>query len=135
MTTPTDLCKLLGISHPIIQAPMAGGTTTVELVAAVSGAGALGSLGAAYLTPAQLREAVREIRSRTDRPFNVNLFVGGREGAAGHDPSGMMAILARYHAELGLPAPAPRPRTATASSRCSAVGMAGSPPPGRGGRA
>ena len=40
------LIEQLGIEHPIIQAPMAGGPSTPELVAAVSNAGALGSLGA-----------------------------------------------------------------------------------------
>jgi nitronate monooxygenase len=50
------LSKRLGIEHPIIQAPMAGGPTTAELVAAVSNAGGLGSLGAAYLTPDQIAE-------------------------------------------------------------------------------
>jgi nitronate monooxygenase len=107
MKTPTDLCQLLGISHPIIQAPMAGGTTTVELVAAVSAAGALGSLGAAYLTPEQIRDAARQIRERTDRPFNVNLFVGGDDGRGARDPSPLMKMLAIYHAELGLPVPVP----------------------------
>ena len=41
----------LKLDHPIIQAPMAGGATTVELVSEASKAGVLGSLGAAYLTP------------------------------------------------------------------------------------
>jgi nitronate monooxygenase len=106
MSTSADLCKLLGITHPIIQAPMAGGPTTVELVAAVSGAGGLGSFGAATMTPEQIREAAREVRKRTDRPFNVNLFVGGDEGRGARDPSAMLEILARCHAELGMPAPA-----------------------------
>ena len=55
---PRDLRTLLGISHPIIQAPMAGGTTTPELVAAVSNAGALGSVGAAYLTAAHYGDSM-----------------------------------------------------------------------------
>jgi nitronate monooxygenase len=107
MRNSTDLRSLLGIAHPIIQAPMAGGTTTPELVAAVSNAGALGSLGAAYLTPAQILETIAEVRRRTDRPFNVNLFVGGIESAEGRDPAPLLEVLARYHAELGLPAPVP----------------------------
>ncbi len=105
-----EFCELLGIEHSIIQAPMAGGTTTPELVAAVSNAGALGSLGAAYQTPEQMREAIAEIRRRTDRPFNVNLFIGGRETGAGRDPSALLDFLAPYHRELGLSAPtAPQP--------------------------
>lgn len=70
----TALCKLLGIDYPIIQAGMAGGATTVELVAAVSEAGGLGSLGAAYMAPDELRRAIREIQQRTSRSFAVNIF-------------------------------------------------------------
>ena len=54
MPITTDLTNRLGIRHPIIQAPMAGGGDTPRLVAAVSEAGGLGSIGAAYLTPEQI---------------------------------------------------------------------------------
>lgn len=57
--TRNETTERLGISHPILQAPMAGGTTTPELVAAISNAGALGSLGAAYLSPEQLVESIQ----------------------------------------------------------------------------
>jgi nitronate monooxygenase len=70
----TDLCKLLDIDYPIIQAGMAGKITSPELVAAVSNAGALGMLGAAYMTPDQLDQAIRDVRKLTDKPFGVNLF-------------------------------------------------------------
>jgi nitronate monooxygenase len=66
--------SLLCTRYPIVQAPMAGASTP-ELVAAVSNAGGLGSLGAALLAPDDLRAAIREIRARTDAPFGVNLFV------------------------------------------------------------
>ncbi|MGE6618923.1 NAD(P)H-dependent flavin oxidoreductase [Bacillus mycoides] len=69
-----ELCELLDIDHPIIQAGMAGGSTTVDLVVSVSEAGGLGSLGAAYMSPKEIRLAIREIRSITDKPFAVNLF-------------------------------------------------------------
>lgn len=65
----------LRIQWPIIQAPMAGGATTPALVAAVSEAGGLGTLGAGYMSPEQIREAIHEIRERTDKPFGVNLFI------------------------------------------------------------
>lgn len=100
------LLKRLGIEHPIIQAPMAGGPTTPELVAAVSNAGGLGSLGAAYLTPDQITEAIRRIRALTDRPFNVNLFAGAYEAEAHADPGPMLALLAEIHEAYGLPPPA-----------------------------
>ncbi len=69
------LLDALGIRHPIIQAPMAGGMVTPALVAAVSEAGALGSFAAAVLTPDAMRDGVSEIRRLTSAPFNVNLFV------------------------------------------------------------
>src|SRR3970040_682676 len=68
---------MLGVTHPSIQAPMAGGATTPELVAAVSNAGALGSFGAAMSSPAAIKEGIARIRALTNKPFNVNLFVLG----------------------------------------------------------
>ncbi|GAA3536607.1 NAD(P)H-dependent flavin oxidoreductase [Zobellella aerophila] len=68
------LCERLGIRHPLVQAPMAGATPP-ELVAAVSRAGALGSLAAGYLSGEQIYHACRDIRSATSHPFSVNLFV------------------------------------------------------------
>lgn len=70
----TDLCKLLSIKYPIIQAGMAGGATTPELVAAVSNAGGLGTLGAAYMKPKDIKDAISSIRQLTSQPFAVNLF-------------------------------------------------------------
>lgn len=71
----TKLCERLGIDLPIIQAGMAGGITSTEMVYEVSNAGGLGTLGAAYMKPEEIRDAVRVIKSKTDRPFAVNLFV------------------------------------------------------------
>jgi nitronate monooxygenase len=97
----------LGIAHPIIQAPMGGGGSTPELAAAVSNAGGLGFLAAAYLTPPQISEAIADVRKRTAKPFGVNLFCGGYEKADAAEPvpPAMMALLARHHAALGLPPP------------------------------
>jgi nitronate monooxygenase len=74
MDTRRDLIAQLGLKGPLIQAPMAEGATTPELVAAVSNAGALGSLGGAYLSPAELESSIRQIKRLTQRPFAVNLF-------------------------------------------------------------
>lgn len=60
---------------PIIQAPMAGGITTPELIAAVSNAGGLGSLGAGYMSAEAISTAIKNIRALTDKPFAVNLFI------------------------------------------------------------
>ena len=64
----------LGIEHPLIQAPMSG-STTPALVAAVSNAGALGSLGAGYLEPQAILDQADEVRTLSDKPFGLNLFV------------------------------------------------------------
>jgi nitronate monooxygenase len=105
-----DLLKLFGIEHPIIQGPLGGGPSTPELVAAVSNAGGLGSLGAAYMTPEQITDAIRRIRELTARPFNVNLFAGGWNVEQSCDPASMVALLAEVHETLGLVPPvAPAP--------------------------
>jgi len=95
----------LGIELPIIQGPMAGGGSTPELVAAVSNAGGMGSLGAAYLTPDQIVEAIRKTRSLTARPFAVNLFAGSWQADNAVDPAPMLDLMAQAHAALGMAAP------------------------------
>lgn len=70
----TEICDVLNIKYPIIQAGMAGGATTPELIAEVSKAGGLGTLGAAYMKPEDIRQAINDIRKLTDKPFAVNLF-------------------------------------------------------------
>jgi len=109
----TALAGRLGIRHPLILAPMAGGPSTPALAAAVSDAGGLGSYGAAYLPPPKLREVIREIRAATARPFAINLFAD--EGVAA-DPAVLQAAqaaVAKYRAELGLGPPAFAPGTVT----------------------
>lgn len=100
---PTKLTELLGIEFPIIQAGMAGGTTTPMLVSSVCNAGGLGTLGAGYMSPQQMRESIRDIRRLTDRPFAVNLFVP----EAIHEESILQAdainqIMKPYRNQLGI---------------------------------
>ncbi|QDY80809.1 NAD(P)H-dependent flavin oxidoreductase [Streptomyces qinzhouensis] len=68
----TALTRLTGIRHPVVQ-PGMGWVAGPRLVSAAANAGALGILGSATMSPAELRAAVREVRSRTDAPFGVNL--------------------------------------------------------------
>ncbi|WP_062310351.1 NAD(P)H-dependent flavin oxidoreductase [Alicyclobacillus sendaiensis] len=76
MTRPVhSWLQALGVRHPIFAAPMAGGPSTPELVAAVSNAGGLGFLGVGYLSPEETRTAIRRVRQLTDAPFGVNVFV------------------------------------------------------------
>jgi len=69
----SDLLSLLRIDHPIIQAPMAG-VSPPALAAAVSQAGALGSIAVGAGNAAQAEAAIAEVRRLTDRPFQVNAF-------------------------------------------------------------
>ena len=74
MTLRTPLCDLLSIEHPIIQGPLGGPwNPSVELIAAVSNAGGLGSIAAVMKTPEQLRDEIRRCALLTQgRPFAVN---------------------------------------------------------------
>ncbi|HXP31599.1 MAG TPA: nitronate monooxygenase [Stellaceae bacterium] len=106
MPIETGLMRRLGLAHPIIQAPLAGGGDTPALVAAVCEAGALGFIGAAYLTPQQIAEAAREVRQRTPRPFGVNLFAPLAQATLPPDPGPALRRVMPFFAELGLPPPA-----------------------------
>ena len=106
MGLATALTDRLGLTHPIVQAPLAGGGDTPALVAAVSEAGGLGFIGAAYLTPAQLTESAAEVRARTRRPFGVNLFAPLPPPAA-TELAAALARMAPYYTELGLAMPVP----------------------------
>ncbi|MER6095550.1 nitronate monooxygenase [Streptomyces sp. NPDC001728] len=68
----TALTELTGVRHPVVQTGM-GWVAGPRLVSATANAGALGILASATMTVDELRAAVREVRSRTDRPFGVNL--------------------------------------------------------------
>ncbi|WP_326788372.1 NAD(P)H-dependent flavin oxidoreductase [Streptomyces sp. NBC_00151] len=68
----TALTRLVGVRHPVVQTGM-GWVAGPRLVSATANAGALGILASATMTLDQLRDAVREVKSRTDRPFGVNL--------------------------------------------------------------
>jgi nitronate monooxygenase len=104
MPRATEFTALLGIEHPVVQAPMAG-VTPPALVAAVSEAGGLGSLGAAVLGPDELIEQTRALRGLTSRPFNLNFFchqVPELDAAAAARARDRFAPL---YAELGLGEP------------------------------
>lgn len=68
------LLRQLGLTLPIVQAPMAG-VSTPAMAAAVSNTGGLGSIGVGATDAAGARAMIDATRALTDRPFNVNLFV------------------------------------------------------------
>ena len=70
----TRVTKLLGIDYPILQGGMAW-VSTAPLVAAVSNAGGLGIIGAGGMDANQLRENIRQVRTKTKKPFGVNLML------------------------------------------------------------
>jgi nitronate monooxygenase len=98
----TKLCDLLNIQYPIIQAGMAGGPTTPELVAAVSNAGGLGILAASRLTPEQLMDAIQRIKSLTSRPFGVNLLLAPPE-SGNQDVVATQHFLDKFRQDLNIP--------------------------------
>lgn len=101
---PNEFSEKFGLkSPPIIQAPMAGGVTTPELVAAVSNAGGLGTFATGYLNPDEVLSGVRKIKSLTDKPFAVNLLLADKPV---HDTSAVedyKIALEKYRKELNMP--------------------------------
>ncbi|MGW2252495.1 nitronate monooxygenase [Kitasatospora sp. NPDC001660] len=83
------------LAVPVIAAPMAGGASTPELVAAVNRAGGLGFLAAGYRTAAAMAEQIDSVRKLTDRAFGVNLFVPAAPG----DPAAVAAYRERLRPE------------------------------------
>ena len=120
----TPLCDMLGIEYPILSAGM-GPTligekagAPVELVVAVSEAGGLGVLGGSGFTVDELRDAIREIKAQTDKPYGVDLLLpkfvdtGGTGGQVDEIPlSEVLKTLPQSHQdwinkvkeEMGLP--------------------------------
>lgn len=93
--------------HPIVQAPMAGGVSVPQLVAAVSEAGGLGFLAAGYKTADGMYQEIKQLRSLTGRPFGVNLFMPqpdyAESGAVEVYAHQLAGEAAWYETELGDP--------------------------------
>jgi nitronate monooxygenase len=91
----------LGLRWPLIQAPMAG-VQLHALTVAVSEAGALGSLPAAMLTPAALRDELRAIRAATERNWNLNFFCHTEPAPDAQAETVWRDALLPYYRELGV---------------------------------
>ncbi|MEE9590146.1 MAG: nitronate monooxygenase [Hyphomicrobiaceae bacterium] len=96
-----DLLELLEIDHPIIQAPM-GGESTPLMAIAVSNAGALGGLGCSYMSLDELRTTTTEIRSGTNRSFNLNFFAHPPPKEDADVNARTKAMVTPFYEELGL---------------------------------
>ncbi|UEX89633.1 NAD(P)H-dependent flavin oxidoreductase [Staphylococcus ratti] len=111
MWKSTLFTKQCGIRIPIVQAGMAG-STSPELVATVSEYGGLGTLGAGYDTPEQLKNHIKTVKQLTARPFAVNLFVPESVDYQEEDVQKMNAHLKPYLDHLDLNASYPESHTA-----------------------
>nr|WP_126494892.1 nitronate monooxygenase [Sphingosinicella microcystinivorans] len=104
MMNTRHLTSLLGIELPIIQAPMAG-VSSPAMAAAVSNAGALGSIGVGATDAEGARAMIAAVRERTARPFNVNLFCHAPAAADAAIEAAWIDRLAPLFAEFGVDAP------------------------------
>jgi nitronate monooxygenase len=96
---------LRSIDAGVVAAPMAGGASTPDLVAAVGEAGGFGFLAGGYLTTEQLAAQVAGVWDLTSRPFGVNLFVPDTANVYAVRPGGLQgadraAAVATYRASL-----------------------------------
>ena len=94
------LTDLLGIEHPIIQAPMLG-SATPDLAAAVSNAGGMGSLGFGAGTVEAVEQALAAMRARTNAPFNLNFFMPDGPPQTPAARAAMRERLAPFYHDLG----------------------------------
>ncbi|PZQ47528.1 MAG: nitronate monooxygenase [Rhodovulum sulfidophilum] len=100
-----SLLDHLGLTVPIIQAPMAG-VSTPRLAAAVSNAGGLGSIGVGATDAAGAGAMIDALRAATDRAYNVNLFVHAPAKADPPREAAWLAALGPVFEEFGAEPPA-----------------------------
>lgn len=83
MWNNTRATGLLGIEYPIIQGPLGGSLSSVELVSTVSGMGGLGGYGAYTLSPQEIYDIDKNIKAVTNKPYNINLWVSDNDATNG----------------------------------------------------
>ena len=115
-TFRTALSDMLGIEYPILQSGM-GSIAGPELVAEVCRAGGLGILAGLNLTPDDLRQRIRRVRTLTDRPFGVNLWLHSElrppidvTRIADETVLSIQRVLNRFRERLGVPITQSRPQ-------------------------
>jgi nitronate monooxygenase len=117
-----NITALLGIEHPIIQAPMAS-VQGSALAIAVSNAGGLGSLPCAMLNPQTMRAELALIRTGTAKPYNVNFFCHAPPVPDAERDAHWRSVLQPYYTELGLESsPAMTTRAAFNNELAAALG-------------
>jgi len=112
MWNKTRVTELLGIEYPIVLGPFGGGLSTVELTAAVSNAGGLGGYGAYTINAPEMYEIDKQIKARTGKPYNLNLWISETDAVNGEatDEQYEQAVKAfkPFFDEAGIPVP-PKP--------------------------
>jgi NAD(P)H-dependent flavin oxidoreductase YrpB (nitropropane dioxygenase family) len=109
----TRFCRLVGVRYPIVQTGM-GWVAGPRLVAATAEAGGLGVLASATMTLTELTGAIGEVRSRTDRPFGVNLRTDS------DDVGQRVSLMIENGVRVASFAQAPRPELV---ARCREAGL------------
>lgn len=98
--------ELLGVEHPIVLGPF-GGSSSVELTAAVSAAGGLGSYGLYRYDGDRIRAVGAELHRATDRPFALNIWLPlGDEVAPNPQHAVFAQALEPFYEAVGVPVPA-----------------------------
>lgn len=95
-----SLLSQLSLSHPIVQAPMAG-ASHADFVIKACQLGVLGSLGAGMMSPEQISREIDKIKAGTQKAFNVNLMVLDDELTSAYSEP-MPAWLSGLYEELGV---------------------------------
>ncbi|WP_288131414.1 nitronate monooxygenase [Microbulbifer sp.] len=108
-TSDNQVLQTLGLTYPILQGPFGSGHSSAELAAAVSNAGGLGAYGAQHLSGEEILQLAADIRGRTDRPFNLNLWVPrakewGEPSSEAREQA-YLQQLAPFYQESSLPLP------------------------------
>lgn len=96
----TELTNKLGIEIPVVQAPMAG-VSTPALAAAVSNAGALGSLSVGAMSVDEANSAINAIRAKTSHVFNINVFCHESPSANSERDSEWLKVLTPFFDSFG----------------------------------
>lgn len=104
-----ELAKRFGFDHPIVQGPFGGGLSTPTLASGVSNLGGLGSYGIEHLAPDDILKLAADIRARTSKPFNLNLWVSvadpGGESLSEEGFERLWPLFEPFYRELGVEKP------------------------------
>jgi len=105
----TRVTEMIGIEYPIMQGPFGGNFSSVDLVAAVSNAGGLGGYGAYTLSPQEIVELDKKLKTSTNKPYNLNLWVSDHDTVNGtvsdEQFEQVKKLFKPYFDEAGIPLP------------------------------